>query len=388
MGGIPFYWRLSGFYLFYFALLGVLVPYWAVYLRDQGYVAAQIGVLMALPQLTKLVAPNLWGWLADRFGRRMSIIRFGNLAAALSFATVFLADDFWSIALVLGVFSFFWNAVLAQFEVVTLDALGHRANRYSHVRLWGSVGFIVAVFFMGQALDHVTVSLVPWAILVLLWLLWLCTLTLPAQAAPASSHESRQGLGQILARREVQVFLLCAFLMQMSHGPYYAFFTLYLDQLGWPRGWTGFLWALGVLAEVGVFLIMHRLLVYTSLERMIQISLLLAAVRWVLLGGMADSLPALLFAQLLHAASFGTFHAACIPWVQRAFRGGHVGQGQAFYSSVGFGAGWAVGAMLTGWFWDRLAGGTFYVAAAVALLAALISLALKPVPPSASSGQN
>ena len=275
-------------------------------------------------------------------------------------------------------FSFFWNAVLAQFEVVTLDVLGHRQNRYSHVRLWGSVGFIVAVFVMGQALDHVSASLVPWAILALLWLLWLATLMLPAAAAPVTRHESRRGLMQILRRRDVQVFLLCAFLMQMSHGPYYAFFTLYLDELGWPRSWTGFLWALGVLAEVAVFLVMHRLLINTSLERMIQWSLLLAAVRWLLLASLADSLPALLFAQLLHAASFGTFHAACIPWVQRAFSGGHTGQGQAFYSSIGFGAGWAVGAMLTGWFWDRLAGHTFYVAAGVALLATLISLALKP----------
>ena len=381
MGGIPFYWRLSGFYLFYFALLGVLVPYWAVYLRDQGYVAAQIGVLMALPQVTKLVAPNLWGWLADQSGRRMSIIRFGNLAAALAFSTVFLADQFWTMALVLVVFSFFWNAVLAQFEVVTLDTLGHRANRYSHVRLWGSVGFIVAVFFMGQALDHVSASLIPWAILAMLWLLWAATLTLPKEAAPASHHESRSGLLAILRRRDVQLFLLCAFLMQMSHGPYYAFFTLYLDQLGWPRGWTGFLWALGVLAEVAVFLVMHRLLVHTTLERIIQLSLLLAAVRWLLLAALADSLPALLLAQLLHAASFGTFHAACIPWVQRAFRGGHAGQGQAFYSSIGFGAGWAVGAMLTGWFWDRLAGDTFYVAAGVALLATLVSLALKTSTP-------
>lgn len=385
MGGIPHYWRLSGFYLFYFALLGVLVPYWAVYLRDSGYVAAQIGVLMALPQVTKLVAPNLWGWLADRSGQRMKVIRFGNFAAALAFAGVFLADGFWSMACVLVLFSFFWNAVLAQFEVVTLDTLGSQVHRYSHVRLWGSVGFIVSVFLMGLALDYVSAAVVPWAILLLLWLIWACTLVLPERAAPESHHESRVGLGRILLRRDVQLFLLCSFLMQMSHGPYYAFFTLYLDQLGWPKWWTGSLWALGVAAEVVVFLCMHRLLGHFSLERLIQFSLLLAAIRWLLLAGLAESLWALLLAQLLHAASFGVFHAACIPWVQRAFSGGHQGQGQAFYSSVGFGAGWALGAMLAGWGWDMLVGDTFYLAALVAVIAALISYRLRPAPANAQS---
>ena len=371
--GIPFYWRLSSFYLFYFALLGALVPYWSLYLREQGFAAVEIGLLMSLPQLTKLVAPNLWGWLADRSGRRLAVIRLGNLVAALVFSGVFLADGFWSMALLLTAFSFFWNAVLAQFEVVTLETLGPRAHRYSHVRLWGSVGFIVSVILVGQALDYFAVTLVAWVILVSLWLLWLATLVLPEQPRRPLGEE-RSGLWSILRQPRVLVFFVCAFLMQMSHGPYYTFFTIYLTDAGISGAVTGLLWGLGVAAEVALFLVMHRLLRRFTLEQIISASLGLAALRWLLLAWFVDNGAALVLAQLLHAASFGSFHAASIAWVHRTFGRSHAGQGQAFYSSIGFGAGWAVGASLSGALWDQYGGSTFVMAAGVSVLAFLISL--------------
>lgn len=374
-GGIPYYWRLSSFYLLYFGLLGTLVPYWSLYLKELGFAAAQIGTLMALPQLTKLVAPNLWGWLADRTGRRLRIIRLGNLLAALVFCFVFYADDFWSMALLLAGFSFFWNAVLAQFEVVTLNTLEGRTDRYSHVRVWGSIGFILAVTVVGQALDVAAITLVPLVILAVLWVLWLCTLTLPAGESAPRHREGGEGLRALLKKPPVLAFFGCCFLMQMSHGPYYTFYTIYLDELGLARGWTGALWALGVFSEVVVFMFMHRLMQRFSLEQLLVTSLALAGLRWVMIGTLAHSLTALILAQVLHAASFGSFHAAGIGWVHRTFGYRHAGQGQALYSSVGFGAGWALGAWLSGIGWDYLKGDTFLVAAAVSGLATLVGLA-------------
>lgn len=372
MTPLPFYWRLSSFYLFYFALLGTLVPYWSLYLREDGFSAAEIGLLMAVPQLTKMGAPNLWGWLADRTGKRLRIIRAGNLLAAIIFAGVFFAEGFWSMLLVLAGFSFFWNAVLSQFEVITLETLGERSNRYSQVRLWGSVGFIVAVVLVGLALDRFAVSIIPWVLLFSLWAIWACTLWLPEQQDNRRRGADRQALWQILRRPEVITFFVCAFLMQLSHGPYYTFYTIYLVDLGISRSTAGMLWALGVVAEVLLFLVMHRLVGRFRLESIMVISLLLAALRWLLIGTLAESMAALLFAQLLHAASFGSFHAAAIAWVHRTFSGGHAGQGQALYSSLGFGAGWAVGATLAGFLWDSLGAQSYLLAAGVALFAALL----------------
>ena len=366
---IPYYWRLSSFYLFYFALLGTLVPYWSLYLRDAGFAAAQIGLLMAIPQITKLGAPNLWGWLADRTGQRLRVIRTGNLLAAIIFTGVFVADGFWSMVIVLAGFSFFWNAVLAQFEVITLETLGDRSHRYSQVRLWGSVGFIAAVLAVGALLDVLPVSVLPWLLWGSLWLIWFCTLFLPAGSAAVKLHTGGS-LWAILQQPGVLAFFFCAFLMQLSHGPYYTFYTIHLVDLGISRTVAGMLWALGVVAEVGLFLLMHWLLVRVPLKVIVVSSLLLASLRWLLIGSVGDSLFWLALAQLLHAATFGSFHAAAMAWLHRTFVGGHAGQGQALYSSLGFGAGWAVGAGLSGVVWTALGADSFYLAALVALLAA------------------
>ncbi|EKF74850.1 hypothetical protein A11A3_06445 [Alcanivorax hongdengensis A-11-3] len=374
---MPYYWRLSGFYFFYFGLLGTLVPYWSLYLRDLGFNPAAIGTLMAIPQLTKIGAPNLWGWLADRSGQRLRIIRLGNFTAALVFLPVFWIDAFWSMAALLVAFSFFWNAVLAQFEVLTLQTLGRHAHRYSHVRLWGSVGFIAAVLVLGELLDRMSTSLLPWVLSAILWLLWLGTLTLPAgQATGHGTQKSAASpLWPLLKRPQVALFLLAAFLMQLSHGPYYTFYSIYLQDLGFSKFTVGCLWALGVLAEVGLFVVMHRLLQRYSMPAILIASLLLAALRWAVIGMVGDSLWWLAAAQLLHAATFGSFHAASIAWVQRQFGSALAGQGQALYSSLGYGAGWAAGAWLSGKYWHIFGAQLFYAAALAALLAALIMIA-------------
>ncbi len=162
--------------------------------------------------------------------------------------------------------------------------------------------------------------------------------------------------------------------MQLSHGPYYTFLTLYLIDLNYSRAMIGWLWALGVLAEIGLFVIMPWLLRRVHLKHIIVISLLLAALRWWLLAYYADSLLVLLLIQVLHAATFGSFHAAAIHFVQRYFSAHKQGQGQGLYVSFS-GVGGALGALYAGYTWQTLgAGVTFSLASAVALFAALLLL--------------
>ncbi|MCG8313554.1 MAG: MFS transporter, partial [Pseudomonadales bacterium] len=86
---IPF-WRLSSFYFAYFAQLGVFVPFWTLYLSDRGFDAKDIGTIMAFMMATRIVGPNVWGWLADKTQRRLIIVRWGITAAVLGFLLVFL----------------------------------------------------------------------------------------------------------------------------------------------------------------------------------------------------------------------------------------------------------------------------------------------------------
>ncbi len=363
------YWRLSGFYFFYFASLGALVPYWGPYLQTRGFDATRIGELMAVLMATKIVAPNVWGWIADHTGRRMQIVRIASLLSVLTFAGVFYVKGFWGLALVMAAFSFFWNASLPQFEAVTLDHLGERSERYSHVRLWGSIGFIASVAGLGATLDHYGMARVPQVVLVLYGGIWLVSLTVPERVDGVHPHDPGSLMG-VLRQPRVLAFLGTCFLMQAGHGAYYAFYSLYLETYGYSNAMTGVLWALGVVAEVAAFVVMHRLMRRYSARQMLIASLGAAAVRWLLIALFAEWLWILVAAQVLHAVTFGVFHAAAIHLVQTYFQGRHQGRGQALYSSVSFGAGGAVGSLVSGHVWSGLSPAwTYGVSSAVALAA-------------------
>ena len=363
--GIP-YWRLSSFYFLYYAFLGAMMPYWSLYLQAVGLDAAAIGVVLAVMAAIRIVAPNLWGWLADRSGRRLLIIRTGAFAALIAFAALLVRTDLWWLVAVVALHSVFWNAILAQYEVITLASLGEQVHRYGQVRLWGSVSFIVAVVGAGQLFDRLSVTWLPQLLLALLVLIAAGTLLI--REPPVARREPPAGgLRELLGARPVQAFLAASFLLQFSHAPYYGFFSLYLEQHGYTRAATGLIWSLGVIAEIGVFACAHRLLARFGLRAILLASLLLAALRWLMIGFGVESLALLLVAQCLHAGSFGSFHAAGIEFLRRYFGAAQQGQGQAVYAAVSFGAGGALGALLSGLLWDMSARLGFVVAALAAL---------------------
>ncbi len=346
------YVRLSGFYLFYFATLGILLPYWGLYLLALGFAPARIGELLAIMQLTKLVAPNVWGWLGDRTGERIRIVRWACLATMLSFVGVYAAGgSYLWLALVTVLFSFFWNAMLPQFEVVTLNHLGEYVHRYSRVRLWGSIGFIGAAVGMGPVVGNWGVATVPAVLLGLFALLWWNSLLVPGSASVLDTS-SALPMTQVLRRPAVMAFFVACFLNQAAHAPYYGFFSLYLETFGYSREFIGLMWGLGVAVEVGMFAVMHRLLPHFGPRRLLLAALAIAALRWLLIGHFAADLPVLLFAQTLHAFTFGVFHAASIHLIQQFFPGSLQGRGQALYSSLSFGAGNAAGSLAAGYLWQ------------------------------------
>lgn len=366
------YWRLSSFYFFYFALLGALVPYWGLFLQNRGFDATEIGELMAILMATKVVAPNLWGWLGDHLGHRMRIVRLASLVSLLAFLTMFWAESYWALALAITLYSFFWNASLPQFEVVTFIYLKERAAHYARIRIWGSIGFVVTVMLLGVLVDVQGPEIVLPAVLLVFVGIWLSSLTV-SDPDPEPHVADQPSLLSVLRRPTILAFFAAVFLMQVGHGPYYSFYSIHMQDYGYSKTLIGQLWALGVLAEVALFLVMHRMLERWGARRVLLVSLALGAVRWLVIGWLPEYWGALLFAQLLHAATFGTFHASAIHLVHEYFRGRHKGRGQALYSSVSFGAGGAVGALASGYAWAGLGPAvTFTIAACASLLGAVI----------------
>ncbi|WNW10926.1 MFS transporter [Pseudomonas sp. DTU_2021_1001937_2_SI_NGA_ILE_001] len=375
-GSLP-YWRLSGFYLFYFALLGASAPFLALYLHYLGFPSARIGELLAIPMLMRCIAPNLWGWLGDRTGQRLVIVRAGAACTLLAFSLILVDKSYLWLAMVMALHAFFWHAILPQFEVITLAHLKDQPWRYSQVRLWGSVGFMLAVVVLGLALEWFSLALYPWIVMTIMAGIALASWQVPnAQpAVDAETHGASGFLAQLL-RPGVLAFYGSVALMQLSHGPYYTFLTLHLEALGYSRGMIGLLWALGVVAEVLMFMAMGRILQRFAVRQVLMLSFLFAALRWLLLGQWADHLLVLLPVQLLHAATFGSFHAAAVHFVRHSFGARQQGQGQAFYAALS-GIGGALGALYSGYAWTSLGPAwTFAIASLAALGASLLILYL------------
>jgi PPP family 3-phenylpropionic acid transporter len=374
MGPLP-HRQLAGFYFFYFAYIGAFAPFFSVYLAALGLSAAEIGVVMALPQVTRIVAPHLWGWLADAAGRPVRLVRLTAVAGALCWLGMFASTSFLAIcAVVLGL-GFFLSAALPLVEATTLSHLGEQTGRYGAVRLWGSVGYIVAVVGVGYALDVFEVGALLWIVSASLVGTLAFTWLIP-DSRPA--HGPAQGpISDVLKRPDVIALIAACTLMAVAHGPYYTFYSIHLGDHGYSKGVTGWLWAFGVVCEIAIFMWLPRLYGAWALRQILIASFALTVVRFLLIGWGAGSLAALLLAQSLHAASFGSFHAAAIGIVHQVFRGRHQARGQAIYGSLTFGIGGTVGSLASGYAWDPLGAAWTFSGASACALAGMLLIAWK-----------
>ena len=366
------YWRLSGYYFCYFAFIGAFSPYFGLYLQSLAFSAWDIGLLMSQMQLMRLVGPNLWGWLADRFGWRLVIVRLAGCIGLAGFTAFFWLDGLPGMLLAMAVLAFFWSAALPLVETLTFDHLREERGRYSRIRLWGSIGFIAAVMATGGLIDATSPLSVLWMCWSILLGILLNALILP-EATPVAHGRVEVPIGNILRQRKVKALMAACFAMSSAHGAFYVFYSIHLAAHGYSKTEVGLLWSLGVVAEIVVFMLMARLARRFSLRDILLASFVAAVVRFVLMGWGVESAMVMIFVQLLHGLTFGAYHASAIAAVNQWFPGKTQGRGQALYSSLSFGAGGLLGALISGRTWDWLGSGwTFMVSAAFALAGVLL----------------
>lgn len=323
---------------------------------------------------TKIIAPNLWGWLADRTGRSKRIVELTSLFSLIIFTGLLFGNSYLWIAICMAGFSFFWNAVIPSMEAFTLGFLGDSKNRYGIIRVWGSVGFVILVWSMGWVLDQYGVDIIPKAMVTLLLLICSVVLIVPAAANSSQVTNTQSQLpNKNIINLAVLALLFCCILMQMSHAAFYGFFSLYLEQFSYSKTTIGGLWAAGVIAEIVVFIYMHRIFHRFSMSGLLLFSFLVAGLRWLLVACFPTYWTIILFSQLLHAVTFGIYHATAVQLIYRLFRDSHQYRGQALYSSMSFGLGGAIGSLISGHIWvQQGASMVFFVASMAALLAGLI----------------
>lgn len=362
--------RLSSFYFTYYAALGAFNPYWSLYLKARGQDVAAISILMSLWYATRIIAPSTWSTLAGRSGRPVRWLRAGSLLTLASFAVFTVPLGFPALFAAMCVFCFMYNAVMPQFESITLSHLVGRSERYGRIRVWGSIGFVAIVALYGVVLDHLAVDLLPWLMLPLFAGL-VASAFVNDYGKPATTTVQAEDtrFGAQLRRPEVIAFFAVALLMQVSFGPYYTFYSIFLDEHGYSTSALGIYWSIGVVLEIAVFTFSSWIFRQWSAATVLIVSLMAASLRWAMVALWPDNALLMAAAQSLHALSFAAFFAASMQFLVLYFPGRQNGHAQGIFYGFSSGVGGVLGALLSGQAW-KLAGGE-----SAFLLASLFSIA-------------
>ena len=365
------HWRLSRFYFFYYFFVGSFVPYWGIYLQSENFSPSSIGILLSLFQISRIVAPNFWGWLADYTGHRVKWIKLTSFLGLIGFIGVFWAKGFFWIFLVMSALSLFTSSTLPLAESLTLAHLATTDGHYSRIRLWGSIGFIVASLFLGYLIDLQGINILLWVLLITQAIIFFLSNTIP-EAKEIHHKKNDLSIWKIIKTPSVVALLIGCTLMVSAHGVLYNFYSIYLKEHGYSSAAIGWLWAVGVICEIFIFMLMPKILRRYSLKTILLISLFLGVIRFILIGASPDQFYLLLIAQMFHAATFGSFHAASIEVIAYFFKGRNQSRGQAIYNSVAYGIGGTIGGLGGGYLIQYLGGQLGFMIAAISPLIGFI----------------
>ncbi|CAN5198824.1 major facilitator superfamily domain-containing protein 6 [soil metagenome] len=364
--------RFSAFYFFYYAALGAYTPYIGRFVTGLGHGGYVVGAMLGLWYGSRIVAPPVWNALNARSAHPGRLLLIGCVATLLCFAGFTLARSVPSLLLVMAAFGLFYNAVMPQFEAMTLAALGQDSHAYGRIRVWGSIGFLLVAASYGVLLDRFGDQAFPWLCLPLFSALAIAAWQ-HRRATHAPPAASLDDAGHLWKRPGVRRFLLVALLMQCGFGAFYVFYTLHLQANGQQGFAVGALWATGVLMEIALFWQAPRLIGRFGAPTLMSFCLAVTVLRWIVTALFADNLSIMFAAATLHAFSFAVFHACCMRRMAEFFPGNRAASGQALLYGFSSGVGGVLGAGLSAWMWD-LGGGraAFLAGAAVTALAWII----------------
>ncbi|NMP33001.1 MFS transporter [Thalassotalea sp. M1531] len=367
--------RLSNSYFWYFSVLGLAIPFLAIFLEGRGFNSLQMGEILAVFTATKIIGPTFWAFMADKTGKKLPFIQLGATLSLVCFSVLFFVDGYWPILTILALFSLFWTGMQPQMEVLTLGAMRKSTKFYARIRLWGSVGFIVFALASGEVIGYFgSDSFIAIGFVILVGL-WLSTLWLNETNCRTSFVNVNSRIIHKFLTANFILFFISGLLFQLSFGPYYSFFALYLRDLTYPSYAVGMFVSLAVVAEIVIFIVAGRLFKRFDAKNLLVLSIAITAARWFIMAYFGDNGIMLAISQLAHAASFGLYHSASMQFIQNHFNPNQQNRAQAVYVSGMYGIGGAIGAYLAGVYWmDGLgAQQTFIYAGYVALFASIIA---------------
>ncbi len=350
-----YFFNLSSFYFFYFAAVGVYVIFLPKVLHDIGYSPSDIGILFALAPLMRFLTPFFF---LKHITLTKNIFKISLYLSILSSALFYVTIDSFTLFLlnnlILGVCL---SLVLPYIETNAIKQLGK--DRYGKSRLYGSIGFMAVALVLAKFLDNPNVALHYYLISTILTAFF-SFLIIREKESTIHTDDQEKGNFSLLT---YWPFWLSLFLMQVSFGGFYNFFTIYETEHNISLEMTSYLWAFGVVCEI-IMLYYQAPLLKNNLVTVIKISIFLTFVRWMMLFLWPDSLIMTFISQSIHALSFGLYHSAVIMYLYTLYTDKKLAQ--QFMFGFAYGLGGFVGAIIAGWTYGEY---LFLYSAIIALLA-------------------
>ncbi len=356
----------SSFALFlftYYAFAGTFATYASLFFAERGMSAPEIGILMSLMQVMRILGPNLWGWVADHTQQRVKVLRLTTVAALVACVGIAFGRGFAQLFAAMVLLNLFTSAQAPLSEALMLAGMKGDLSNYGRIRLWGSLGFILAVMAAAYGLDWLGIGSLPWIAGALMVLVLVASLRIREAPHPESPHAA-PALLRVLRQPAVIAFFAQLALMVAAHSALYVYYSLYLERIGYGKPVIGAMWSIGVLAEIVFFYYQAAVFRRLAAHRLILFAFAVGLVRFAMIGAGGRWLAVLVLAQLLHAATFAAHHSASVMAMQRWFAGPLQGRGQALYVSIGYGIGGTLGGLFMALCWDRLGPNAVYFAAA------------------------
>ncbi len=371
----PFCW-LSLFLTAIYFVYGAYTPFWSLWLAERGLDADQIGLLIGVGLAVRFVGNLLILGQANRVSLLLPTSRYLAVLSLIAYLGFYWSQGFWALLLLMLLANFIYPTLLPLSEALAARMMLQVKLDYGKVRLWGSAAFILGSTLVGALVQHWGAS---WVLhTMVLGLLLLCGLSwLPMAPAPVDAPASgrRIGFAPLLRDRSFVMFLLVVCLLQGSHAAYYGFSALYWKAHGYAENVIGYLWALGVLAEILMFALSRRLLAGVGYQTLFLIGAAGCLLRWSMLALTTDPLW-LALAQLLHAVTFCVSHLGAIRYMTQQLPAEQVIPAQTLYAALPTGMVMALLTALVGVGYQQFQGQVFW---AMALL--VLPVFLLRVPP-------
>jgi MFS transporter, PPP family, 3-phenylpropionic acid transporter len=372
----PVKFILGSQYFLYFGVLGLFLPYFNLYCYHLDFSGFQIGLLSSLRTLTTAIFPMVWGALADKFFIRRPLYIFCSFISMAIWAFFLLTTDFSAMLVITIFYGIFYAPIISFLESFSMDLLGSKKTRYGHLRVWGSISFILTVIVAGRAIDALSTEII--VILILAGSLAHAVLSFSIPAAKKTQTSDFSSGVRALLNRRVIIFLVCAFLMLVSHGTYYGFFSIHLDNLGYSSAFIGIAWALASIAEIFVMINSDRIFKRFSYEHVLIFTFLVAGFRWIMMF-YVTSASLILISQLLHAVTYGAFHVASILYIDKLSPDDAKTLGQAVNNAVTYGFGIMAGFLFNGYFFDIIGASHLFMISGILALCGGILLCVNKV---------